>query len=261
MAIQGVIIDLDGCVYVGDRPVEGVAKTIKELRQRGLKLLFLTNNATKTPEEYVNKLKSMGIDASQNEILTSGIIAASYVRRVYGKSKIYVVGTQALENVLTNYGHEIVDSNADIVIVGLDFNFNYQKLLVASTEIRRGAKFIATNTDSTIPVEEGLLPGAGSIVKAIEVASGVKPVVVGKPSKIALREALRRIHVKPENAIVVGDRPETDVKMGKRFQCKTVLVLTGVIGKEGIKALPKKLKPDFVIESLNDLISLIDVMN
>ncbi|MHC1600842.1 MAG: HAD-IIA family hydrolase [Candidatus Nezhaarchaeales archaeon] len=261
MTIKGVIVDLDGCVYVGNKPISGVPEALKELRSRGVRILFFTNNATKTPEEYLEKLMSMGIEASLNEIMTSSIIAASYIKRAYGPSRIYVVGTKALEEVIKSYGHEVVDSNSNVVVVGLDFDFNYQKLSKASREIRRGASFIATNADATIPVENDVLPGAGSIVKAIEVASGVKPIIVGKPSRIALKEALLRLQLKPEEVLVVGDRPETDVKMGKRLKCKTALVLTGVTKERDVGTLPEKLKPDFVIKSLRGLPSLLDMIH
>jgi len=261
LAVKGVIVDLDGCVYIGDKPVSGASAALKKLKSRGTKILFFTNNATRTPKEYLEKLMSMGIEASLSEIMTSSIIAASYIKRVYGPSRVYVVGTKALEEVIESYGHEIVDSNPNVVVVGLDFDFNYQKLSKASKEIRRGAKFIATNADATIPVENDVLPGAGSIVKAIEVASGVRPIIVGKPSRIALKEALLRLKLRPEEVLVVGDRPETDVKMGKRLKCKTALVLTGITKERDVEALPEKMKPDFIIKSLKDLPLLLNVIH
>lgn len=253
MPIKGLIVDLDGSVYIGDKPIEGAPEAIEELRRRGIKVLFLTNNATKTPQEYLQKLESMGIRVALQEILTSSVIAASYIKRVYGPSKIYVVGTKALEDVLRSYGHEVVDSKSDVVVAGLDFNFDYQKLSRALREIRRGAKFIATNVDATIPVEGDVMPGAGSIVKAIEVASGVKPKVVGKPSRIAIKESLRRLRLRPEEVLVVGDRLETDIKMGKRFNCLTALVLTGVTKDVDFSTLPEMLRPHFIVKSLADL--------
>lgn len=258
MPIKGLIVDLDGSVYIGDKPIEGVPEAIEELKRRGIKILFLTNNATKTPQEYLQKLKSMGIRAILQEILTSSVIAASYIKQAYGPSKIYVVGTKALEEVLKSYGHEIVDSGSSIVVAGLDFDFDYQKLSIALREIKRGAKFIATNMDATIPVEGEVMPGAGSIVKAIEVASGIKPIVVGKPSKIAMRESLRRLKLRPEEVVVVGDRLETDVKMGRRFKCLTALVLTGVTKDIVFSNLPEQLRPHLVIKSLADLPAVIN---
>lgn len=258
MPIKGLIIDLDGCVYIGDKPIFGVQEALQKLRSKGIKLLFLTNNSTKTPQEYLSKLKSMNINASLQEILTSSVIAASYIKRIYGPSRIYMVGTKALEEVLRFYGHEIVDINSEVVVVGLDFDFNYQKLLRAFKEIKRGARFIATNADATIPMEEDVMPGTGPIVKAIEVASGVKPLVVGKPSKIAIKEALRLLRLRPKDVLVVGDRPETDIKMGKKFNCLTALVLTGVTKKESLETLPKTLRPNLVADSLIDLVDKID---
>ena len=258
MPIKGLIVDLDGSVYVGDKPISGVPEALEELRSKGVKVLFLTNNATKTPQEYLEKLEGMGIKASIEEILTSSVIAASYIRRVYGPSRVFVVGTKALEKVLTSYGHEVVDSNSEVVVAGLDFNFDYQKLTRASREIRRGAKFVATNTDATIPLEDDVMPGAGSIVKAIEVASGVRPLVVGKPSRIAMREAIMRLGLRPPEVLVVGDRPETDVKMGKKFNCPTALVLTGATKETDLRRFPEALQPHFVLKSLAEILRLIE---
>lgn len=258
MSVKGLIVDLDGSVYVGDKPIEGVPEAIEKLRRRGIRILFLTNNATKTPQEYLQKLENMGIRVTLQDILTSSVIAASYIKQVYGPSKVYVVGTKALEKVLRSYGHEVVESGSSIVVAGLDFDFNYQKLSRALREIRRGAKFIATNRDATIPIDGDIMPGAGSIVKAIEVASGVKPVVVGKPSKIAIRESLKRLKLRPEEVLVVGDRLETDIKMGRRFKCLTALVLTGVTKDVVFSTLPEQLKPHLVIKSLAELPTVIN---
>jgi len=258
LPIKGLIVDLDGSVYIGDKPISGALEALEELRSKGIKVLFLTNNATKTPQEYLEKLESMGIKASIQEILTSSVIAASYIRRVRGPSKVFVVGTKALEEVLRSHGHEVVPSNSDVVVVGLDFNFDYQKLARASREIRRGAKFLATNTDATLPLEDGVMPGAGSIVKAIEVASGVRPLVVGKPSRIAMREALTRLKLRPSEVLVIGDRPETDIKMGRRFNCLTALVLSGVAKGLTLERLPESLRPHFVIKSLAEVPKVIE---
>ena len=257
MPIKGLVVDLDGSVYVGDKLIEGVPEALEELRSKGIKVLFLTNNATKTPQEYLEKLRAMGIRASIQEILTSSVIAASYIKRVRGPSRVFVVGTKALEEVLRSHGHEVVASNSEAVVAGLDFNFDYRKLARASKEIRRGAKFVATNTDATIPLEDDIMPGAGSIVKAIEVASGVRPLVVGKPSRIAMREALMRLRLEPGEVLVVGDRPETDIKMGKRFNCLTALVLTGVTKEVALERLPEELRPHFVVKSLAEVLKLI----
>lgn len=258
MPVKGLIVDLDGSVYVGDKSVEGVPEALEKLRHKGIKILFLTNNATKTPQEYLQNLEGMGIGVALHEILTSSVIAASYIRRVYGPSKVYAIGTKALIEVLRSYGHEVVASNSSVVVAGLDFDFNYQKLSRALKEIKRGARFIATNMDATIPIEGGIMPGAGSIIKAIEFASGVKPLVVGKPSKIAIKEALKRLKLKPEEVLVVGDRLETDIKMGRKFKCFTALVLTGVTKEAVFSSLPEQLRPHLVVKSLVDLPRMID---
>lgn len=259
---KSFIIDLDGCVYRGEEPIEGAGEAISLLRRRGFKILFLTNNSTKTPEEYVEILRSMDIPVtSRNEVLTSAIATARYLRDRYGECRIFPVGMQGLLRALEECNHQIIDEenidNAEFVVVGLDMNFNYQKLSLACRAIMKGAKFIATNTDSTLPSKAGLLPGAGAIVNAIKTVTGVEPVVIGKPSRIIMDVALKVLDVNGDECVVIGDRLDTDITAGKKIGAYTVLVLTGVIRKEDLEGLDNELKPDLVLESIADLKKLL----
>lgn len=249
---KAYVFDLDGCVYRGDTPIRGAAETIQCLRDRGKRILFLTNNATHTPEYYLRKLRRMCISAAKDEVLSSATTAAIYLRRKYGRCRIYAVGEEALRRALTTQGHRLVDSKRpSFVVAGLDYHFNYQKLWNATNAIFSGARFIATNTDANVPVEDGIMPGAGAIVHAISTATGVAPFVVGKPHKPMLDVALERVSVPASKVVFVGDRIETDVQAGKRVGAKAVLVLSGATKRKDVAN--RRPRPDLVLPDLSYL--------
>lgn len=253
---KAVILDLDGCVYRGENPIEGVADALDTIRDMGLKLLFLTNNATRTVEEYVNKLNSMGIGCDKDEVLTSGYATSIYLAERYGRVTVLPVGGRALEKELSKMGHKVLDwrenGNPQFVVACLDFGFSYEKLKRACSAIFQGAKFVATNTDPTLPVEDRLLPGAGSIVAAISKATGKRPLVIGKPSRRIMDIALRMTGVNGSEVVVVGDRLDTDVKAGKKIGAFTVLVLTGATSLRDLEGR-RSSQPNLVLNSVSDL--------
>lgn len=254
MDFKGFLVDLDGCVYRGDKLIEGADSTIRALRERGRKILFLTNNSTKTPEEYASKLRRLGIEASPSEILTSATATATYMRR-FEKGLCFVVGERALREALIGEGFELVREedakNAKYVVCGLDRDFTYGKMAAACTAIQRGARFIATNMDPNLPVEDGYLPGAGSIVGAIRIATGKRPIIVGKPSKYIMEIAMERIGLGREDLVIIGDRIDIDVRAGKVAGIYTILVSTGQESKK------RGISPDLVLRSISDLKSLL----
>jgi len=259
---KAAIIDLDGCVYVGEKPVEGVPEALRTLRGMGLRLLFLTNNATLKPAEYKAKLARMSVEASEDEILTSAQAAATFIRDKHGSATVYPIGEEALKFALEETGHRVSSSRVECVVVGLDFSFNYEKLSKASSLVREGAKLYATNTDPTLPVEGGFKPGAGAIVKAVEVASGVQALVIGKPSRHIMDIALKRLKARPGETVVIGDRLDTDVKAGNLIKALTILVLTGATKPKELKNIrDETLKPKVTIKSLSQLPSLLESLN
>ena len=249
------IFDLDGCIYRGNTVIPGAAEKIEELRKLGKKVLFLTNNATKTPKEYVDKLTGMGIDTNPKEILTSATATALYLAKNFGKASIFPVGERGLIVELQRAGHRIIDVNklgeAEFVVACLDFSFTYAKMKAACQAIFAGAKFVATNTDPNVPVEGGYMPGAGAIVSAISTATGVKPLVIGKPSRHIVEIALERLGVRASQTVIVGDRLDTDVQSGKMVGAFTILVLSGATSLE--KAKETKLKPDLILPSISHI--------
>ncbi|MDW8084114.1 MAG: HAD-IIA family hydrolase [Candidatus Caldarchaeum sp.] len=228
--VKGLVLDLDGCVYVGETPIPGAAEALNRIRKR-FKILFLTNNSTLTRAQYAVKLRKMGIEVGVNEILTSGHVAAKYVKRQKPDAKVLAVGEDGIVLEALQFGLTVIDhrdwKTADFVVVGLDRTLTYDKLAHASLAVSSGAKFIATNLDHVYPSEKGFLPGAGSIAAMISTATGVKPYAVGKPEKESSLSALEMLKLPKEQVVFVGDRVDTDVKAAKAVGCRSILVKTG----------------------------------
>ncbi len=251
--VRYLLIDLDGCMYRGEQLTEGAKEAIELLKKRGINYLYLTNNSTKSPREFAEKLSRLGVLAKAEEIFTSAQATVLYMERLERKP-IYVVGSSYLKQQLLERGFSLVEEDraelAGYVVVGLDFQLTYQKLAAACLAIQRGAKFIATNPDPNLPLEDHYLPGAGSIVSAIAVATGVKPLVIGKPSKIIVNLALKKLRARKRESAIVGDRLDTDIRAGKAAGIKTILLSHGAI----LPSLEKtRVKPDFVVNSLLSL--------
>lgn len=247
------ILDLDGVVYHGKTVIPGAVESIGRLRDKGSRVIFLTNNATRTREAIAQRLEDMGISCSAGDVISSAYAASVYIKEQYGPSKIYPVGEQGLVDELERAGHLISGQNqkADFVVAGLDRQFTYEKLTQALDLLNNGAGFIATNTDAMLPTEHGFLPGAGSMVAAIEAASGKEPFVIGKPEQPIMDVLLREYGLDCNECTVVGDRLETDILAGERAGMQTVLVLTGASGIEDIES--SGIKPDTILDSIADL--------
>ena len=259
-AARGFVFDMDGVLYRGDEPLGGVADVLNALALRERRNILATNNSMSTPDSYVTKLARMGIDVPAEAILTAGLATRDYLLETLpSDSGVFVIGMPALREQIfadaplrpIQYGEE----QPAAVVVGLDLTFDYAKLKVANHAIRHGARFIATNADATLPTETGLVPGAGSIVAAVSVASGQTPVVIGKPETPLLEMALHRMEVAASEAVMVGDRLDTDILAGHRAGMLTILVLTGVSTREEVPTAP--VLPDLVV---SDLTALVDAL-
>lgn len=257
MAVRTFVFDLDGVVYRGEQALPGAVDTIETLRKLGRQVYFLTNNSTQTRTTYANKLRGMGIPAEEGHIMTSSYATALYLSELDGNGKTaFVVGEEGIRKELEAVGIRVVkDPPADYVVAGMDKSFDYQTLLRAQQAILGGAKFIATNRDATYPLEGGLVvPGGGALVAAIEVASGVQPVVIGKPETHTMHSILELAGCLPEEAVIIGDRLDTDVLLGKRIGSPTVLVLTGVTTEQDVEKSPEELRPDLVVHTLPEIL-------
>jgi 4-nitrophenyl phosphatase len=259
-AAKAFVFDMDGVFYVGARALPGVQELLDALALRGRKVMLATNNSMATPARNVERLAGMGVRVPAEEILTSALATHDYLLKTLPPgSGIFVVGMPALREQLFSDGvfHPVQfgEEQPAALVVGLDRQFTYDKLAAAAAAIRGGARFIATTADATLPTEHGLVPGAGSVVAAIRVASGVEPTVIGKPETPLLEMALARMGVEPREAVMVGDRLDTDILAGQRTGMLTALVLTGVSTREEIAAFP--IKPDVVADDLPSLTAAI----
>jgi len=235
------LFDLDGTLFRGDEVLPHAVEVVAELRRRGAGIRYVTNNSSQTRQHFVAKLSKMGFEVSPAEVVSSATGTASYCRTA-GVRSAYVVGEPGLVQTLREAGVSVLNAlengltvpqkavmGVDAVVAGICRHFDYALMNGAMQQIRGGARYIATNPDTTYPMEGGqLIPGAGSIVAAITACGGQEPFVVGKPNPFLAEEILKETGIPAAETLVVGDRDDTDLECGRRAGCPTYLVLTGV---------------------------------
>lgn len=248
-SIRALLIDLDGVLWVGNQALPGVAAFFAFLQTRNIRYVLVSNNATRRADYTIARMNDMGVQVAPGNVLTSAEATPRWVRSKMPEVKrVFVVGENALVESLREAGIERVPENVDAVVVGLDRQVTYEKLKRATLEIRRGAQFIATNTDRTLPTEEGLTPGAGSLVAALVAATDVEPLVIGKPARPMFELALEITGTSPQETAMLGDRLDTDIDGAAQMGLKTIMVLTGVSTRA--EAEQNLYKPDFIFEDL-----------
>lgn len=267
--IGGVIFDLDGTIYLGEEALPGAVDTCLELRRRGIRLLFVSNKPLQGREVYSEKLTRLGIPATAEEVITSTHVLGMYLKRTAPALNYYVIGEENTRNELRGHGltvlddrleqdsYEVIDPQGiDAVIVAFDRTLDYRKLNIAYQALINGAHFYATNADKTCPMPGGAIPDAGATITALEHISGRKvEQIAGKPSPFILRQASAFLEIPPERCLMVGDRIETDIRMGVEAGMHTALTLTGVTRREQIADYA--VKPDFVIERLSEILEFV----
>ena len=251
-SIAAVVMDMDGVLWRTDDLLPGVLRWFTLLRERRLPFMLATNNSMKTPADYVAKFARLGIDGVQaNQILTSGTTTIDYLRQRYpAGTAVHVIGGDGLRALAQESGFVLSDE-AKIVIAGLDTQLTYAKLTRATLLIRAGAEFIGTNDDRTIPIPEGLAPGAGSVMAALIAATDREPRVMGKPNAPMFENALARLGTTAEQTLMIGDRIETDILGAQQIGMPTALVLTGVSTRAQAEA--HGLAAGTIFETLDDL--------
>jgi 4-nitrophenyl phosphatase len=226
--ITNLIIDMDGVLYLGDQPLPRLQEFIAFLRERPVQFIMATNNSTRSPEEYVEKLAGMGVQVSPDEILVSGQVTARFLARDYPPgTRVHVFGMPSLSKAMCEEGFILADEDVELVVASMDRKVSYEKLKRATLLIRGGARFIATNLDPTHPCEEGLAPGTGSMIAALETGSGVKATSIGKPEPATYEIAMAQMGANPQTTATIGDRVDTDILGGKRAGLTTICVLSG----------------------------------
>lgn len=242
-------LDLDGTVYRGIEAVPGAAEFVDALQQQGIEPFFVTNNASMTQAHLQAKLAGFGIRTAEQQIMSSAIAAAKYIKRWYPGKTVYMIGTDGLEQALSQEGIARVEQDADIVLMGIDPKIDYEKLAGACLEIRKGAVFLSTNRDLAFPSERGLVPGNGAFTVLVSASTGVEPVFIGKP-EIHMLEAIMHEHgFKREEMVMIGDNYDTDILAGIRFEIDTAHVNTGVTTMEDV--VEKEIQPTHLFEDLS----------
>ena len=252
---QGYIFDLDGTIYLGEEIIPHAPESIAKLRQRGSRVLFLSNKPLEQRQTYAKKLTQMGIPASPDDVINSSLALARYLTQEMPGATVFAIGEPPLLKELTTAGFHLSENPSEIeaVIASFDRTFDYRKLDIGFQALRRGARFLATNADRTCPVNGGEIPDAAAMIGALEGCSGRKvELVVGKPSLLIMEMVLAQLQLPADACLMVGDRLETDILMGHRAGVDTALVLTGITKRDAL--LDSSIQPDYVLDSIADLL-------
>ncbi len=260
MKLRSMIFDMDGVLWKDQTPLTNLKKLFNKIEAAGIQFVFATNNSTKTPTEYQKKLADFGVYISPDQVITSGTNLAAMLREKFPDGgPLYIIGENGLIEILKEYGFYFQDSSVLAVAGGMDRSVTYDQLKKATILINHGSPFYFTNPDPSYPSPEGNIPGAGAIKIAIEAATGVKAITLGKPEPFMFLNALKCLKSTPQETLVIGDRLDTDILGGLKAGCKTALVLTGVTTKEELES--STIQPDYVYQTVDDLVSSLEVIN
>jgi arabinose operon protein AraL len=256
--LKGFIFDLDGTIYLSERLIPGADRMIRLLREQGGKVLFLSNKAIQTRENYAAKLTRLGIPTQPGEVINSSFVMTRYLAARAPGARVFAVGEAPFIAELERAGFKICEEPERIewVIASFDRTFDYRKVCIAYEALKRGAHFVATNPDRTCPVEGGELPDCAGVIAHLEAVTLRKvEAIVGKPSAFTIEAILALLDLPAAECLLVGDRIETDIRMGKEAGMKTALVMTGVTDAKTLEA--SSYQPDYVWPSIADLEGLI----
>ena len=253
--LSGFAFDLDGCVWTGAVLLPGAAEFLTALRRRSKRVVFLTNNSRELPESVAGKLRRLGVEAGPREVLTALELLGQEIARRFGRTEVLVLGVDEMAEALKAHGHRVVPlerwQEARVVAVGNDPTFDYAKLKAASQAVARGASFVTVNLDPRLPLEKGEFdPGAGALAEAVAVASGARPLVVGKPRPLIFKTALERLGCRPREAAMIGDSLKSDIRGGRAAGMYTVWV-----APRGAKT-ERGIRPHLRVKSLTELLAL-----
>jgi arabinose operon protein AraL len=249
--LKGFIFDLDGTVYLGEGLLPGADRVIRCLRAEGRKVVFLSNKPLYTREDYAAKLTRLGIPTDPADVVNSTFVLIRYLGNTAPGAKVFVMGEPPFQREMEQAGFILTDNPEEIeyVVAAFDRTFDYQKLNTAFQAIRRGAHFLATNPDRTCPIEGGEIPDCAAVIAALEAVTEKKvEAVVGKPSPLCVQVILEIMGLKAEECILIGDRLETDIRMGLESGMKTALVMTGVTTSKTLEA--SLFKPDYIFQDI-----------
>jgi len=251
-AKSGFIIDMDGVIYHGNKLLPGIPEFLKWLESSGKKFLFLTNSSERSPKELHEKLLRLGIDVGEEHFYTSALVTAGFLASQKPNGSAFIIGDAGLIHALYSFGYTINNVNPDYVVVGDTHNYNFESIQTAVNLVLRGARLIGANPDVSGPVENGIAPSTKALIAPIEIATGKKAYFVGKPNPLMMRIALKKLMISREDAIVIGDRMDTDVRCGLESEIDTLLVLSGITSREEVDNFPYR--PQYILNGIIDLV-------
>ena len=262
--IRGLIIDMDGVLWHGTEAIPGLIEFFDTLNDLNIRFILATNNASLTPAQYVTKLAKMGVSITEDKILTSGLATALFLSQEFNPktTTVFVIGVDGATQPLLELGFTLTglyevknaanpNKGADIVVCGKDETLSWDKLATATLNIRAGARFIGTNGDTTLPTEHGVTHGNGAILAGLELATGIKPTIIGKPEPIMYQQAMALLETKPEETVAIGDRLETDILGAVRTNINSIMVLTGISSAEDLET--SDYKPTWVMQDIIEI--------
>ena len=248
---KGFICDMDGVIYHGNRLLPGVKEFVDWLYREDKRFLFLTNSSERSPKELQQKLARMGLEVDESHFYTSALATARFLSTQAPGCTAYVIGAPGVFNALYDVGITMNDVNPDYVVLGETQTYNYDNIVKAVQLVRQGARLIGTNPDMTGPSENGIVPACRAFVAPIELATGKSAYFVGKPNPLMMRTGLRMLGVHSDEAVMIGDRMDTDMIAGIETGLDTVLVLSGVTTREEIGDYPYR--PRLVLNGVGDI--------
>lgn len=260
--IDTILLDGDGVLWRAETPITGIQDLFTTLNEKRINWALLTNNNTHTVETYVNKLARFGVQTNPSQVFTSSSVTAAYLQEKYGQgAHLHVVGMEGLIKTLQDAGftvytgEQMPPERVVAVVAGMDRGLTHDKVKVALRLILAGAPFIATNTDGSFVTPDGINPGTGMVIGALQATSGKEPIVIGKPQAAIFEAAMKRFRTTPGKTLMVGDRLNTDILGANRLGIQTVAVMTGVTSREELSA--SEIQPDLVLEDIKELYQVI----
>jgi len=250
--IDAIFLDLDGTIYLGGEPIEGALDFLERLKQRGIRRFFLSNNSSKSVSQYLEKLTSMGIPATEQDILLSTHDLLSWLKKE-GITETYLVGTEGMREMLEDDGIRTRAQSPQYVVLGYDTEINYEKLSAASIHLHRGVPMVASHPDIVCPSPDGGLPDTGAYIDLFEATTGVRPVhICGKPNPGMILHKVVELGLRPDNCAMVGDRLYTDIEMAERSGVHGILVLSGEATMSDASDATQK--PSLIVDSVASLL-------
>lgn len=251
---KAVLMDMDGVLVRGSYVIPGTVEFIERLKRESIPFMVLTNNSRFTPRDLQARLAAIGLEIAEKNIFTSALATARFLDTQRPHSTAYVIGEAGLTTALHEIGYVMTEHNPEYVVLGETLSYSYSQITRASQLIMAGSRFIATNPDVNGPTDQGIVPACGAVAALITEATGVKAYFVGKPNPLMMRAALRQMGAHSEEAVMIGDRMDTDMVAGIESGLETILVLTGVTTSSMVERFPYR--PRRVAESIAELVDM-----